>query len=108
MATKNEKGLFVKNPHFWRIPRKKKKQIPKDTFYCYTPTSKPGIMKDGRWGYTIKTCPFYDWKKLRDIKPDYLDEDDLVKYGEDSVGYCTLVKVEIDDQCKSCGSKYGI
>ena len=49
MATKNEKGLFVKNPHFWRIPRKKKKQIPKDTFYCYTPTSKPGIMKDGRW-----------------------------------------------------------
>ena len=65
-------------------------------------------MKDGRWGYTIKTCPFYDWKKLKDIKPDYLDEKGLIKYGEDSVGYCNLVKFEIDDQCKSCGSKYGI
>ena len=108
MTKKNEKGLFVKNPHFWRIPRKKKKQIPKDTFYCYTPTSKPGIMEDGRWGYNIKLCPFFDWKKLKDIKPDYLDEDDLVKYGEDSVGYCNLIKFEIDDQCKSCGSKYGI
>ena len=108
MATKNEKGLFVKNPHFWRIPRKKKKQIPKDTFYCYTPTSKPGIMKDGRWGYSIKLCPFYNWKKLKDLKSDYLDEDDLTKYGENSVGYCNLIKFEIDDQCKSCGSRYGI
>ena len=108
MATKNEKGLFVKNPHFWRIPRKKKKQIPKDTFYCYTPTSKPGIMKDGRWGYTIKTCPFYSWRKIKDLKPlpDYLDESDLGEFGEDTVGWCKIVKGEIDDQCKSCGAKY--
>jgi hypothetical protein len=95
---KNEKGLFIKDPNFWRVPRKLKKKIPKDTFYCYTPTSKPGIMKDGKWGYSIKLCPFYTWKKLNDIKPDYLNEDDLKKFGEDEVGYCKLIKYEIDDQ----------
>ncbi len=106
MATKNEKGLFIKNPNFWRIPRKKKKQIPKNTHYCYTPTSEPGIMDDGKWGYTIKMCPFYTYRKLRDLKPDYLDKDDLIEFGEDSVGCCSLLKCEIDDCCKYCGSRY--
>jgi len=64
--------------------------------------------KDGSYGYSIKLCPFYTWKKLNDIKPDYLDEEDLKKCGEEEVGYCKLIKYEIDDQCKSCGLKYGI
>lgn len=42
---KNEKGLFIKSPNYWRIPRKLKKQIPKDTPYCYAPTSAFGIME---------------------------------------------------------------
>lgn len=108
MALKNEKGLFVKNTNFYRIPRKKKKQIPKDTFYCYTPTSTPGFMEDGKWGYNIKLCPFYDWRKIKDLKPKYLDAEDLIKYGGETVGYCKLVKCEIDDQCKRCGERYGI
>jgi hypothetical protein len=100
---KNSKGLFIKNPKFWRVPRKLKKKIPKDTHYCYTPTSKSGVMDDGSWGYTIKLCGFYDWLKIKDLKPPYLDEQDL---GEETVGYCKLIKCEIDDQCKSCGQRY--
>jgi hypothetical protein len=102
---KNDKGLFIKDPNFWRVPRKLKKQIPKNTPYCYTPTSTPGIMKDGRWGYTIKPCPLYTWKKYKDMipTPKWMDKEDMKKYGEDSAGYCKLVKGEIDDQCKNCG-----
>jgi hypothetical protein len=103
---KNNKGLFIKNPNFWRVPRKLKKKIPKNTHYCYTPTSSPGFMDDGRWGYTIKLCSFYDWRKIKNLKPDYLNSEDLIKYGEETVGFCKLVKCEIDDQCKSCGIKY--
>ena len=102
---KNEKGLFIKNSNKFRVPRKIKKQIPKDTFYCYTPTSGMKHFKDGTYGYSIKTCPLYTWRKLKDIKPDYLDEQDLIKWGEEVVGYCKLIKCEIDDQCKSCGLK---
>ena len=100
---KNDKGLFIKDPNYFRIPRKNKKQIPKNKHYCYTPTSAFGFMEDG---YTIKLCPFYSWRKIKDLNPDYLDEKDLIKFGEDTVGYCRLVKCEIDDCCKSCGQKY--
>lgn len=104
---KNAKGLFVKDPDFYRIPRKIKKQIPANTFYCYTPTS--DFKKLGNtYGYTIKLCPLYTWIKLKDLKPSYLNESDLQKFGEESVGYCKLIKGEIDDQCKSCGLKYGL
>lgn len=103
---KNNKGLFIKNPNFWRVPRKKKKQIPKNTHYCYTPTSSLGIMGDGSLGYMIKRCPFYDWRKIKDLKPSYLDAKEMIKYGEETVGFCKLVKCEVDDQCKSCGIKY--
>lgn len=68
-----------------RIPRKKKKQIPKG-MYCYTPTSGFKKMKDGNWGYTIKPCPFYT-QKSEGI------------FG----GWCKLIEYEIMDQCKSCG-----
>lgn len=105
---KNEKGLFIKNPNFWRVPRKLKKQIPSNTHYCYIPTSKPGIMDCGRWGYTIKVCPFYAWIKYKDMKPipDWMDSEDIQKYGEEKVGWCKLVKCEVMDHCKSCGLKY--
>jgi hypothetical protein len=103
---KNDKGLFIKNPEKWRVPRKLKKKIPKNTHYCYTPTSEIGIMNDGKLGYTIKRCSFYSWRKIKDLKPDYLNEEEMIKYGEENVGFCKLVKCEVNDQCKSCGIKY--
>jgi|TARA_R110000796_G_scaffold742_6_gene2783 hypothetical protein len=63
-------------------------QIPKDTLYCYTPTSKPGMMDDGRWGYTIDSCPFYE-------------------HVDGLVGHCKLLKCEVMDQVKECGENYG-
>lgn len=106
---KNDRGLFVKNPNFFRIPRKKKKQIPKDTFYCYTPTSGMKFLKGGEYGYTIKLCPYFDYRKYKDMKPTpyWIDEEFLEKHGEEKEGWCKLVKCEIEDQCKSCSLKYG-
>lgn len=105
---KNEKGLFIKDPDKWRIPRKLKKQIPKDTHYCYTPTSGMQHFKDGSYGYTIDRCTFWDYIKIKNMEPlpDYLDEEYVKKYGEEKGGWCKLVKCMIDDQCKSCGLKY--
>ena len=99
-----------------RVPRKIKKQIP-EGMYCYTSTSSFCKMKDGQWGYTIKLCPMFSYRKRGDII-DHLDEW-VFEYLEDEpeatkeimnepVGFCKLVKREIDDQCKSCGLKYGI
>lgn len=105
---KNSKGLFIKNPNFWRVPRKMKKKIPKDTFYCYTPTSGMKHFKDGNYGYSIKTCTFLDYIKYKDMpKKSWMDEEFLEDYSEDTTTWCKLVKCEIDDQCKSCGLKYG-
>lgn len=103
---KNSKGLFVKNPNFWRVPRKLKKKIPKDTHYCYIPTSGFKYFEDGSYGFETKVCDFYYWRKIKDLKPPYLDEQDLEEYGEETVGYCKLIKCEIEDQCKSCGQRY--
>ncbi len=107
---KNEKGLFIKNPNFWRVPRKKKKLIPKDTFYCYTPTSGMMTFKDGTYGYKIKTCAFLDYIKYLDMpkRPSWMDDEFLEDYGNETTSWCKLVKTTIDDQCKSCGLKYGI
>ena len=99
-----------------RIPRKIKKQIPTG-FYCYTPTSGFKKFKDGEYGYSIKLCPMFSYRKRADII-EHLDEW-VFEYLEDEpeatkeimdepVGFCKLVKREIDDQCKSCGLKYGI
>lgn len=105
---KNEKGLFIKDPDKWRIPRKLKKQIPKDTYYCYTPTSGMQHFKDGSYGYTIKTCGLYTWRKYKDMKPapSWIDNEFLEEFGEREKGWCKLIQCEIDDQCKSCGLKY--
>ena len=106
---KNKKGLFIKDPNFWRVPRKLKKQIPKNTPYCYTPITKPGIMSNGVWGFKIKQCPFSTYIKIKNMKPipDYIDFKLLENYGEDQVNWCKLVKCEIEDQCKNCGIKKG-
>jgi len=70
-----------------RIPRKKKKKIPKDTAYCYTPTSGIIRSKGELPYYKIKTCIFY--KHVDSV--DNLD------------GYCTLLKDKITDKVKDCG-----
>lgn len=105
---KNSKGLFIKNPNFWRVPRKLKKQIPKDTHYCYTPTSDWKTFKDGKQGYSIKLCPFYTYIKIKDMKPipDWMDHEYLNEFGEQEDSWCKLIKYGIEDQCKNCGLKY--
>jgi len=106
---KNDKGLFIKDPDKFRVPRKLKKQIPKDTFYCYKPTSDFHYLKSGNYGFTVKTCPFYTWKAFKDMKPlpSWIDDDYLEEFGDVENGWCKLVKCEIEDQCKSCGLKTG-
>lgn len=91
-----------------RIPRKLKKQIPKDTVYCYTTISDWKVFKDGTSGYEVKLCPFYTWKKYKDMNPmpEWVDKEFLDEFGEVEHGWCKLVKCEIEDQCKSCGLKY--
>ena len=93
-----------------RIPRKKKKLIPKDTPYCYTPTSGFKDLGDGRYGFTTKVCPFYSYIKIKDIplknRPKWMDDEYVAEFGEKEEAWCRLVKFEIDDQCKSCGERY--
>lgn len=93
-----------------RIPRKKKKQIPLG-LYCYEATSPMKWFGDGTYGYEIKRCPFYGYIKYKDIpenqRPRWIDDEYLKEYGESEVGWCRLVKSDIDDQCKNCGERYG-
>lgn len=105
---KNSKGLYIKR-EYNRIPRKLKKKIPKDTFYCYIPLTKPGFMEDGKWGYKIKLCPFSTYIKIKDMKPipSWCDQEYIDKYGDEETNWCKLIKGEIEDQCKSCGLKQG-
>ena len=72
-----------------RIPRKKKKKIPKDTPYCYTPLSGMQDLGGGRYGYKIKSCPYY-------------------KHVDGLDGHCSLLNCEVTDQVKECGERYGI
>ncbi len=95
-----------------RVPRKKKKQIPKDTPYCYTPISGMIYPKDGGLPYyKIKTCPFYDYIKIGDIsvkdRPRWMDDEYVSDFGDEDIAWCKLVKCDIDDQCKSCGEREG-
>lgn len=105
---KNSKGLFVKNTNKWRVPRKLKKKIPKDTFYCYTPLTNPGFMENGSWGFKIKPCPFSTYIKFKEMnpKPKWISQDFIDEFGEDEVNWCKLAKTDIEDQCKSCGLRY--
>lgn len=63
-----------------RIPRKKKKKIPKGV-YCYTP--KGIVWKENTFIYKVKLCPFY-------------------KHMDGLEGHCSLFKYEVIDQCKIC------
>jgi len=71
----------------FRIPRKKKKQIPVG-MYCYTPTSAFKDLGEGQYGFTIKVCPYY-------------------KHVDGLDGHCKLLNCEVEDQVKSCGQRYG-
>lgn len=97
--------MKAKQPTKFRLPRKTKKQIPKGV-YCYTPI---GRLDDGRFGYKIKSCPFYKAIKIKDIpvnqRPNWMDEEYVSEYGEELEGWCNLIETDIDDQCKSCGIK---
>ena len=88
-----------------RIPRKLKKKMIKaipDGMYCYK-----GISFDINTGiYLIKCCPFYISIQCKNKPIEKQGEIDL-EYPEEWVGWCKLLKYEIDDQCKSCGiNKY--
>ena len=90
-----------------RIPRKQKKKIPKG-HYCYT-YLKEIITESGDYGgYTIKLCPYLKYIPIKNMtpKPSWMDEEFVKEYGEVKEGWCSLVKCEIEDQCKSCGIKY--
>ena len=92
-----------------RIPRKKKKQIPKG-WYCYEQTSGMKYFEeDGTTGYDIKVCPFYTHIKYNDIPkkhlPNWLDEEFLAKHGDEYESWCKLIKTDIMDQCKSCNER---
>ena len=67
-----------------KIPRKKKKHIPTG-HYCYNPR----YMDWNTGKYYITPCRFYRSTLTGSFE-----------------GYCTIIKCEIDDQCKSCGVKY--
>lgn len=89
-----------------RVPRKKKKQIPKG-YYCYETISEYKVFEDGVSGYEVKTCPFVDYVKFKDMKekPNWVDEEFLTEFGEQEVTYCKLIKYQINDMCKSCSIK---
>lgn len=70
-----------------KITKEIKGKIPKDTPYCYTPTSGFKELDNGKWGYTIDSCPFY-------------------KHVEGLEGHCSLYDCEIIDQVKSCGINF--
>jgi hypothetical protein len=71
-----------------RLPRKLKKKISKDTFYCYIPDDKKNKFRKNP-GYWIKSCEFYTHK-------------------DGLIGYCNLLHCEIVDQVKECGYREGI
>ncbi len=84
----------------FRIPRKLKKKIPVG-LYCYTPRRfdlSTGI-------YYIDLCYFYNTIN-REEKPESLKKEEDREFPEESIGWCNLIKGEIDDQCKNCGIKY--
>ena len=58
----------------FRVPRKQKKKIPKDTYYCYKPTS-GFIHEEGKMYFKIEPCEFL----LYDVPKEYIDKE----YGTD-------------------------
>jgi hypothetical protein len=95
---------------YTRIPRKKKKSIPVG-LYCYEQTSGFKDLGEGKWGITIKECNFYSRIKVKDIteesRPHWMDQEYVDEFKDNTLGWCKLIKGSIDDQCKSCGLKYG-
>lgn len=83
----------------FKIPRKIKKQIP-EGMYCYK-----GISFDIKTGiYKVKPCKKYTSIQIKNKPIEKQDEIDK-EYPNEWIGWCKLLKCEIDDQCKSCGIK---
>ena len=80
-----------------RIPRKLKKKIPKG-LYCYQLVS----FDRNTCKSKIKPCVFYTSIKCKE-KPIHLQNEIDLEFPEEYIGWCKLIKYEIDDQCKSCG-----
>ncbi len=100
--------MKFKKKEYKRVPRKLKKQIPVG-MYCYVSTGKTSQIWDEEYktfvtSYHTKECTFYDRIKIKD-KPEI--EDWEKEYLEEWTGWCKLYKLQPDDQCKSCGLKYG-
>ena len=68
-----------------RLPRKLKKQIPKDTFYCYRPDNKKNRCEKG-FTFWFKPCGFY-------------------VHRSGLLGYCNLKNCTVFDQVKECGER---
>jgi hypothetical protein len=84
----------------FRVPRKQKKLIPNGV-YCYK-----GLRYDLETGvYYIKLCPFFTHIKCKE-KPEELQNEIDKEFPEETIGWCKLIKGDIDDQCKSCGIKH--
>lgn len=89
-----------------KVPRKLKKKIPKGV-YCYKLTGKTSEVWKEEYkafvtAYHTDVCPFYTYIKSKDKPIEFQDEIDL-EYPDEYVGWCKLISVELDDQCKSCG-----
>ena len=91
-----------------KVPRKIKKQMPGGP-YCYTPTGETSQVwhkeiKQFVTAYHVKLCPFWVGIKAKDKPKQFQTEIDK-KFPEHWIGWCKLIKMEIDDQCKSCTIK---
>ena len=78
-----------------RVPRKIKKQIPKNTPYCYTPISGWYVGKDKFSYIKVKHCPLY----AKADNGEYYCK--LFNKATDNVEWDCL----LGDQCKVCGIK---
>lgn len=86
----------------FRIPRKLKKKIPSGP-YCYK-----SLRVDPNTGTQyIKSCLFFNYIMCKDKPEEKQDEIDK-EFPNESVGWCKMLKCEIDDQCKSCGVNFDL
>ena len=89
-----------------RIPRKKKKKVPVGP-YCYTPLTGYKILPNGKYGFEAKLCDFYTCIRIEDVpehlRPRWMDQEYVDEFKNEQIGWCRLVKEDVEDQCKSCG-----
>jgi len=93
-----------------KIPRKLKKKIPKGV-YCYTPIFIKNKNNLNNFEYPIKLCSFYTNILINKISkneiPNWMDQEYINEFGKEKISWCNKIKIDITDQCKSCGFNYG-